>query len=81
VQKIIHRHECDLARTGRTTSNLTPSCRNPKSSVKSKRDSEDENVILPTIDPFNTPDEHLPQVTPTSLNKEAGEQNDHDTDC
>jgi hypothetical protein len=39
--------------------------------IKSKRDSEDENVILPTVDltfnPFNTPDEHLPQVTPPSL--------------
>jgi hypothetical protein len=50
--------------------------------IKSKRDSEDENVILPTIDnPFNTPDEHLPQVTPTSLDLKLGSrEQDYDTD-
>jgi hypothetical protein len=44
--------------------------------IKSKRDSEDENVILPTIDltfnPFNTPDEHLPQAVPTAQTRKLG---------
>jgi hypothetical protein len=52
--------------------------------IKSKRDSEDENVILPTIDltfnPFNTPDEHLPQAVPTAQTRKLGSRTSNDTD-
>jgi hypothetical protein len=83
TKKIIHRSR---VRLGRRENNLKLDTNrwNPnRVFIKSKRDSEDENVILPTdltFNPFNTPDEHLPKLPRQAWTRKLGAE-DHDTDC